>query len=312
MPIKLVELLGPQPILNLLPIRYLQPDEILFVGTPETHDTARHLQNLLKGQAKVHLTEVRRPHDPYDVHDLVIKKLRKLGWAREEVTFDISGGSKMEALGIAKLAREGNSLAVDVELVRGRYRLLRYFPKDGLLHFESEEALPELIDIGDYFHAHLPGFHVDGATKGQVSAGGRFEQTIYRALKPHVDEIMTGVRPAGVSDQIEIDLVVRRSNRVGIIEAKTGVKKAGIDDLDTHCNSQILPKRRRHPKHQTLINDNQRYDLFSGHYGTTKLTRSMSVAIDIKSMSLQGALFWLVYSFQNPAQSSNPSREKNI
>ena len=49
---KLVELLGPQPILNLLPIRYLKPDEILFVGTPETNGISRHLQDLVKDQAK--------------------------------------------------------------------------------------------------------------------------------------------------------------------------------------------------------------------------------------------------------------------
>ena len=240
---KIIEMLGPQPIFNLLPIRYFKPAEILFVGTPETRDTARHMQNLLKGQAEIHLTEVRRPHDPYDVHKLVSKKLRKLGWETEDVVFDISGGSKMQAFGIAKLAREGNSRAVTVELVGGRYRLLRYYPKKKVLHFESEETLPDLIDIGDYFHAHLPGFQVDGVAKnkkGRVDVGGRFEHTIYRALKPHVDEILSGVRPAGVSEQIEIDLVVRRSNRIGIMEAKTGVKKAGIDQLDTAGNPKYL------------------------------------------------------------------------
>jgi hypothetical protein len=44
---------------------------------------------------------------------------------------------------------------------------------------------------------------------------------------------MAGVRPAGVSDQIEIDLVVRRGNSVGIIEAMTGVKKAGGESYRT-------------------------------------------------------------------------------
>ena len=61
---KLVELLGPQPILNLLPIRYLKPEEILFVGTRDTHDISRYLQSLLHDQAKIHLTEVRNPYDP--------------------------------------------------------------------------------------------------------------------------------------------------------------------------------------------------------------------------------------------------------
>jgi hypothetical protein len=48
------------------------------------------------------------------------------------------------------------------------------------------------------------------------------------------------VRPKGVSEQIEIDLIVRQGNNVGIIEAKTGVKKAGIDQLDTAGNPHYM------------------------------------------------------------------------
>jgi hypothetical protein len=53
------------------------------------------------------------------------------------------------------------------------------------------------------------------------------------AIAPKVDEILAGVRPKGVQNQIEIDLIIRRGNEVGIIEAKTGVNKAGIDQLST-------------------------------------------------------------------------------
>ena len=76
-----------------------------------------------------------------------------------------------------------------------------------------------------------------------------------------MDEVLAGVRPAGVADQIEIDLIVRRSNGIGIIEAKTGVKKSGIDQLDTAANphylgmyaTKFLITGRRLPRaHQTL------------------------------------------------------------
>jgi len=240
---KLVELLGPQPILNLLSIRYLQPEEILFVGTPETHDVSRHLQNLVQDQAKIHLTEVHDPHDPLAVHASVAKKLGKLGWTEKDIIFDLSDGSKMEAFGIAQLAKESGSPVVDVELIRGRYHIRRYVYQYGHLVLQSDEALPELIDIGDYLRAHLPGYEVGGAAtdkQGHVDVGGRFEETIYQALNPDVDELLAGVRPAGVSNQIEIDLVVRRGNRVGFVEAKTGVKKAGIDQLDTAGNAHYM------------------------------------------------------------------------
>ena len=90
---------------------------------------------------------------------------------------------------------------------------------------------------------HAPGFEVDGFGRdhrGRIDAGGEFESTVYRVLEIHVDEIMSGVRPGAVAHQIEIDLVIRCGNNVGLVEAKTGVNKAGIDQLDTAGNPIYL------------------------------------------------------------------------
>ena len=51
---------------------------------------------------------------------------------------------------------------------------------------------------------------------------------------------MAGVRPGAVAHQIEIDLVLCCGNNVGIVEATTGVYKAGIDQLGTAGNSSYL------------------------------------------------------------------------
>lgn len=241
---KLVELLGPQPILNLLPMRYLKPDEVLFVGTPDTHDISRHLQALMQRYATIHLTEVRDPHDPFMVHQFLQKKLRKLGWLTDDVVFDLSDGTKMESFALAKLAKDSGALIVDTELIHGRYRLRRYQYEGDHAILRGDDPLPDdLITIEDYLYAHVPGYQVGGAAKdasGQVDIGGRFEEAIFRALEPHVDEVLAGVRPAGVAEQIEIDLMIGRGNRVGIIEAKTSAKKAGIDQLDTAGSSRFL------------------------------------------------------------------------
>ena len=186
---KLVELLGLQPILNLLPMRYLQADEILFVGTKETHDISRHLQSLMQDRAKIHLTELRLPHDPFEVHKAIAKKLRKLGWEGKDVVFDLSDGTKAECFGVVRLAKEMVSPVIDVELIHGRYRLRRFVPEGDHLVFDSDNALPDLIDIGDYFHAHLPGYEVGGAAsdeRGHVDIGGRFEET-GRRIRPDRD-----------------------------------------------------------------------------------------------------------------------------
>lgn len=126
---KLVELLGLQPILNLLPMRYLQPDEILFVGTKETQDISRHLQSLMQDQATIYQTELRLPHDPFEVQKAIAKKLLKLGWEAKDVVFDLSDGTKAESFGVVRLARDIASPVVDVELIGGRLRPDRDRPR---------------------------------------------------------------------------------------------------------------------------------------------------------------------------------------
>ena len=240
---KLVGLLGPQPILNLLAIRALQPQEILFVGTKETHAIGQYLQGLAGSKAKVHQTEIYDPYDAPYMIKAINKKLSKLGWSSDETLFDLSGGSKLMFYAATELAKARESPAADIERVGYRYRLRQFEFQDHQVVMIRDEYLPSLISIADYLQCYLPGFHEDGFSRdghGRVDIGGRFENAVYDALAPHVDEVMAGVRPSGVAKQIEIDLVVRQGNNVGIIEAKTGIKKAGIDQLDTAGNPHYL------------------------------------------------------------------------
>jgi hypothetical protein len=240
---KLVGLLGPQPILNLLAIRDLQPQEILFVGTKETHALGQNLQNLVGGQATVHQTEIYDPYDAPYMIKAINKKLRKLGWQKDETLFDLSGGSKLMFYAATELAKAHESPAADIERVGYRYRIRQIEFRNHQMTMTRDEYLPSLISIADYLHCYLPGFREDGFSRdahGRVDIGGRFENSVYDALAPHVDEVMAGVRPSGVAEQIEIDLIVRQGNNVGIIEAKTGIKKAGIDQLDTAGNPHYL------------------------------------------------------------------------
>jgi len=171
------------------------------------------------------------------------KKLRKLGWQADETLFDLSGGSKIMFYAAVELAKAHESPAADIERIGYRYRLRQFEFQDHHPVITRDEFLPSLITIGDYLNCYLPGFQEDGFSRdahGRVDIGGRFEEAVYHSLADHVDEVLAGVRPKGVSEQIEIDLIVRQGNNVGIIEAKTGVKKAGIDQLDTAGNPHYL------------------------------------------------------------------------
>ena len=235
----LVAFISEQPIYNLLPIRNVKPGAVLFVGTRERHATNQHLHAFVGNECTVHQTEVHDPYEPTEIYRSLSKKIKKLGWNPDKVLIDMSGGNKMMAFAAHHLALEGNSQLIDLEYIRGRFRFRVYHVREDLASRETDHKLPAIITIADYLNAHLPGFssadfHKD--KKGRFDAGGHFEASIYHAIESDVDEILPSVRPAGVKKQIEIDFVIRRGNNVGIIEAKTGVNKAGIDQLDTAGN----------------------------------------------------------------------------
>ncbi len=261
---KLIELVNHQPILNLIPIRAVKPDEILFVGTRKEHATIEHLKNALKRDIQVHTMDVHDQYDPAVIYKDIASHTQRLGWDLAKTVFDLSGGSKMMAFGAFQLAKEKSGILADMERIKHQYRLRLYHFKGEHAVLQRDVVLPPLITIEDYLNAHLPGFDVEGFStdeRGKIDEGGEFEKTIYETLKPDVDEVLAGVRPAGVAHQIEIDLIVRRENGVGIIEAKTGVRKAGIDQLDTAGNptymgmyaTKFLITGRRLPRaHKTL------------------------------------------------------------
>jgi len=239
----LIALVGAQPVPNLLSMRYLKPESVLFVGTPDWHANAQHLQKLLSRDTQVNLTEVRNPNDPQAVHKAISKKLRKLNWSADEITVDLTGGSKMMAITAYRMAIDAGADLADVELMNGRYHLRTYHVENGRAHLDKDEQLPTLITIADYLRAHVPDFNEEGVSRdhgGHIDSGGHFEATLRRVLEPEIDEVLSGVRPAGVGEQIEIDLMVRCGNNVGIVEAKTGANKQGIDQLDTAGNPTYM------------------------------------------------------------------------
>jgi hypothetical protein len=240
----LVTVLDEQPIPTLLPVRHLKPAEVLLVGSRRSHETSRHLATVLKGETQLHLLETRDPFNPIGVYRQLSEKMAKLGWQATETAFNLTGGTKMMAFGAYHLAHEQKSDLIYLEEREDRQDVLsRYHFRHGVAKLEEHVTLPPLLSIADYLNAHLPGFEAEGFSRddrGHIDAGGRFEETVYHALEGHVDELLAGVRPAGVEHQIEIDLVVRCGNRVGIIEAKTGVKKAGIDQLDTAGGARYM------------------------------------------------------------------------
>lgn len=245
----LVCLVGEQPIPNLLPILHLRPTRVLLVHTQNegSRKAAARLQKLCTAKGM--------PADMLDVGDAyrienIYRKIREKviaqpadGWC-----FNLTGGTKLMSLAAFQLAAELKMPCVyfQTESQRGQQvsKLLHYsFDAHGRLieNPPDGEILPDLLTLDDYLLAHLDGYTRKAVDRSH--SGWLLEDAIYRTLQPHVDEIEHSVQPDGVKDQLEIDLLIRVGNQVGVIEVKTGGEGSGkhaVDQLTTAAAREYL------------------------------------------------------------------------
>jgi len=227
----LISLVGHQPIPILIPALHLQPEANTLVYTKDTQSVADRLSSLLENCSLVRV-------DPYR-YDSTEEQLSDHIPLDGACTFNVTGGTKLMALAAYSLASEHQHPIIYLNSQFRRNVLYSFSFQDGTFSRKDRETIDELLNIDQYLRAHLPGYDVEGPHKedGRISYGGEFEKAIRDVLDnaPEIDEVMVGVRPHGVAENIEIDLVVRVKNQVGIIEAKTGGDhpKQGIDQLTT-------------------------------------------------------------------------------
>ncbi len=230
----MVSLVGEQPIPNLLPVRHLQPEQVILVHTDFTKKTAERLCQLIKNKVTVTLLLV----DAYDINQTQSKILEAARpFSPDDILINFTGGTKMMSLAAYQVAFELNAPIFYVQSQKKEKEkthktlLYLYALENGSYSLQKTEDIPPLITISDYLEAYLDEHHVSGtATSG--GHGQLFEEAVYDALEPAVDEIIAGVK---MRNTIDIDFVVRCGNRVGIIETKATLKKpkGGIDQLNT-------------------------------------------------------------------------------
>lgn len=229
-----VSLIGEQPLPNLLPLRYQPPNAAILVHTDRTRTVAERLQRLLAPKIKIHMLHT----DPYDIHK-IREDLEGFLTCRElkgtELVFNLTGGTKTMVMAAYEVARKFGAPFFYLQSEGKRSVLYRYQFEGGEAQYKGEEILRGVLTIEDYLRAHL-----DEPYPKITGPKGPFEEAISEALKGTVDEVAVGVT---LAPAVEVDLVVRVENRVGVIQAKTGSKareKTGLDQLNAACEQRYL------------------------------------------------------------------------
>lgn len=229
--IMLVQLIGSQPLPNVLTALYLKPSSMLLVYTPQTDAVRRRIESVI-GPCQLICC------DAYDIEGLV-KQLQDVivHYSESELVFNLTGGTKAMVLAANQVALQQNAQIVYLESERSQSVLYEYRYDDQLnLRLQSRIELPALISIDQFLNAHL-GQGQWQETGPSKDIGGRFEQAVANALRAKLPqaEVKQGIRflgrPDGTYAQADLDIVVRCENQFARIECKSQGRTTTLDAL---------------------------------------------------------------------------------
>ncbi len=227
----LIQLIGAQPLPNLLPPLHLKPDMTILVYTSRTKEVKQNIESIIGPCRSL-------PCDAYDIESLVEALRRELASQPEaELIFNLTGGTKAMVLAANQVALQQKAQIVYLESERSQSVLYEYRYDDQLnLRLQSRIELPALISIDQFLNAHL-GQGQWQETGPSKDIGGQFEQAVADALRFKLPqaEVKQGIRflgrPDGTYAQADLDIVVRCKNQFARIECKSQGRTKTLDAL---------------------------------------------------------------------------------
>jgi hypothetical protein len=225
----LISLVGEQATPLLLPMLYLQPERLLLVTTERTRPIAERVAAMFP---LVDISEDIPAYDIPQIHAALTEIVKMTKEETDEILFNLTGGTKPMALAAHQLSRERGAGWLYLQSQGAQSLLYRYRPEMEE-HPYTVERIPALLTLDLVLRAHLGEY-------GEKAPQNPAEKLIVEAIAAYIDEHKTSVTHGGA---LEIDLVLRCGNQVGIVEVKTGKsarKKAGIDQLTTAAEQRYL------------------------------------------------------------------------
>jgi hypothetical protein len=256
----LIQLIGAQPLPNLLLPLYLRPDQTILVYTPQTDQVRQRIESVV-GQCHSIWC------DAYDIESLVKALDEELvGQQGTDLIFNLTGGTKAMVLAANQVAMKRGALVVYLESERTQNVLYEYrYDNQQTLRLHRKTPLPELITIEQFLDAHI-GKGQWKETGPSKDIGGAFEQAVADAIRARLSqaEVKQGIKFLG-SDrrpQVDLDIVVRCGNQFARIECKSQGKTTTLDAakqlnlvselLGTYTRKFIALSNDPNPEHQAV------------------------------------------------------------
>jgi hypothetical protein len=231
----LINLIGEQPIPNLIPILYFKPDRVINIFSNTTESVRRKIELIYPNSEPLNV-------DAYNFNEIKERIKGKIQGISDSFLFNITGATKIMSLALYEVAKENKSDFIYLQS-EGNQSIIYKYSFNNFDIISERIIVPELIDIDLYLKAHL----IDYQIFPQNEVGTNLENAIANALIRNNFEVLQNVKPVGEGNQLEIDLVfrIKNTNNVALAEIKTGDAreegpKRGIDQLALASQREYL------------------------------------------------------------------------
>lgn len=237
----MISLVGEQPVPSLLPIRHIKPDEVILIQTNTSKRVSENLKPVLEKQCQVKTFEV-TPYDIIKAKRSLEKCVSEQKIKPENLLFNLTGGTKPMSLAAFQLAQELKSSFTYLQSEGGKSLLYLYAWNDEIPQLLRREEIGSILTIEDFLKVYGRGDFFKKSNNNQHQHGAIFENAVSDTLSKICDEVKQSVS-FKTFPHVELDLVFRIGNQIGIGEAKTGIeagKKSSIDQLNSPTHREFL------------------------------------------------------------------------
>jgi|LSQX01.3.fsa_nt_gb hypothetical protein len=220
-------LIGEQQISNFIPILHINPEQVVLWYTDRTNKRVEFLEKVLKEKNINCIAEKISAYDLMNIIKDIEKSIKKDNQIKfDKVIFNLTGGTKLMALGSFLVCQKYNIPFCYLQSEGGKNYLYSYIWKDIWPKLEETIEISSNIRLEDYIRIHVGGFK-------QKEEKTYYEKLVIKSVEDIVDEIISNIY---LEEALEVDMIFRIGNQVGIAEIKTrnrATKKEGIDQLNT-------------------------------------------------------------------------------
>lgn len=227
-------LIGEQQISNLIPIRHIKPAQVVLWCTDRTQKRCESLARNLKVENINCIIEKIAPYDLRSIISDIEKQIAKGGQAdSNKIMFNLTGGTKFMAIGSFLVSQKYNIPFCYLQSEGGKNILYFYTWEDNMPILKETIEVLSVTNLEKYIKVHVDEYK-------QKEKHNYYEHLVIDCIKDKVDEIISDIY---LEDALEVDLIFRLGNQVGIAEIKTGknaTRKEGIDQLSTAGGREYL------------------------------------------------------------------------